>query len=440
MTAFLSATATESPVGAQAEEIILHLLYQLILIFIVTRLVVAFTKKVLTQTDVAGEILAGLLLGPSLLGAIWPDLLARVFDPSTSTIFVGIAQVGLIFLMFQIGLEFEFHSKIATSRHTVFIISICGILLPFALGYIAAPWFYFHMAAPRPPELGFRLFFAIAMSITAIPVLGRIFMELGLTHTRTATITIAAAAIDDVMGWLLLGIIATIITAQFQINNLILRLAGLLSYLLFIFFVARRLLQKLVQKHLAKYGGELQNIGIAWLIIVLLISAIITSRLGVFAIIGGFIIGVALHDNRNFVSEWKQKVAPMVTTFFLPIFFAYTGLRTDIGTLNSSHAFFQCLLVLAIAFTGKLGGAYIASRLLGENHRSALTIGISMNTRGLMELITLNIGYDLGVLPKQMFTMLVIMSIVSTYMATPLIRYLMASERRIDTPLAQEIL
>ena len=200
MNLFLSAIASESPVGPHAEEIILHLLYQLILIFIVTRLVVAFTKKVLTQTDVAGEILAGLLLGPSLLGAIWPDLLAKVFDPSTSAIFVGIAQVGLIFLMFQIGLEFEFHSKITTSRHTVVIISLCGILLPFALGYITAPWFYFQMAEPRPSEFGFRLFFAIAMSITAIPVLGRIFMELGLTHTRTAAITIAAAAIDDVMG------------------------------------------------------------------------------------------------------------------------------------------------------------------------------------------------------------------------------------------------
>lgn len=439
MNLFLSVAAPESPVGARAEEIILHLLYQLILIFIVTRLVVVFTKKILNQTDVAGEILAGLLLGPSLLGAIWPDLLSKIFDPSTSTIFVGVSQVGLIFLMFQIGLEFEFHSKITTSRHTVVIISLCGILLPFALGYLFAPWFYFQMAAPRPPELGFRLFFAIAMSITAIPVLGRIFIELGLTHTRTAAITIAAAAIDDVMGWLLLGIIAAIITANFEINNFFLRLAGLICYLLFIFFVARNFFQNLVQKHLAKHGGELQNIGIAWIIIVLLISAIITSKLGVFAIIGGFIIGVALHEDRNFVSEWKQKVAPLVTTFFLPIFFAYTGLRTDVGTLNSSTAFVQCLLVVAIAFIGKLGGAYFASRMLGENHRSALTIGISMNTRGLMELITLNIGYDLGVLPKQMFTMLVIMSIVSTYMATPLIRHLMASEMRVDTPLAQEI-
>lgn len=438
MTLFLSTTAAEAPVGARAEEIILRLLYQLILIFIVTRLVVVFSKRILTQTDVAGEILAGLLLGPSLLGAIWPELLTKIFHPSTAPIFVGIAQVGLVFLMFQIGLEFEFRTKISTSRHSVFIISLCGILLPFALGYFTAPWFYAQMAEPRPPELGFRLFFAIAMSITAIPVLGRIFMELGLSHTRTAAITIAAAAIDDVIGWLLLGIIAAIVTAKFEINNLLLRIAGLVSYLFFVFFVARSWIQRLVEKHMAKHGGKLQNVGIAWLMIVLFISAIITSKLGVFAIIGGFVIGVALHDNRNFVSEWKQRVAPLVTTFFLPIFFAYTGLRTDVGTLNSGAALVQCLLVCAIAFAAKLGGAYIASRFVGENHRSALTIGVSMNTRGLMELITLNIGYDLGVLPRQMFTMLVIMAIASTYMATPLIHYLMASERRIETTVPQE--
>ncbi len=438
MTLPLSATAAESPVGTHAEEIVLRLLYQLILIFIVTRIVVAFSKKFLLQTDVAGEILAGLLLGPSLLGAIAPDLLTKIFHPSTTIIFVGIAQIGLVFLMFQIGLEFEFRTNIATSRHTVFIVSLCGIALPFVLGYFTAPWFYAQMADPRPPELGFRLFFAIAMSITAIPILGRIFMELGLSHTRTAAITIAAAAIDDVMGWLLLGVIAAIVTAKFEINNLLIRLAELLSYLLFVFFIARPIILKAVKKHMSKHGGELQNIAISWIIIVLLTSAIITSNLGVFAIIGGFVIGVALHANRSFVSEWKKRVAPLVTTFFLPIFFAYTGLRTDVGTLSTTSAFVQCVLVIVIAFVAKLGGAYIASRYVGETHRSALTIGVSMNTRALMELITLNIGYDLGVLPRQMFTMLVIMAIVSTYMATPLIRCLMASERRIETTVTQE--
>ncbi len=434
MSPFLAATGAEPVTGMHAEEIVLRLLYQLLLVFIVTRIVVLFAKRVLKQTDVAGEILAGLLLGPSLLGAFAPELLHNIFHPSTAVVFVGVAQVGLIFLMFQIGLEFEFSTNIPSSRRAIVVISLCGILLPFVLGYFTAPWFYMHMAEPRPSELGFRLFFAIAMSITAIPVLGRIFMELHLTHTRTAVITIAAAAIEDVLGWLLLGAIAAIITAQFDLSQFALRIAGLFVYIAVLFMVARPLIQKLINRHLAKHEGELQNTGIAWLIILLLASAIITSNLGVFAIIGGFAVGIALHENRQFVEEWKKRVAPLITTFFLPIFFVYTGLRTDIGTLNSSSTIVQCILVCAIAFLGKLGGTYFASRFVGEDHRTSLTIGVSMNTRGLMELITLNIGRDLGVLPAQMFTMLVVMALVSTYMATPLIRYLMASEKKISAP------
>jgi Kef-type K+ transport system membrane component KefB len=161
-----------------------------------------------------------------------------------------------------------------------------------------------------------------------------------------------------------------------------------------------------------------------------MLSACITSLLGVFAIIGGFIIGVALHEDREFVAEWKARIAPLVNAFFLPVFFAYTGLRTDIGMLHNADSLLQCALVIAIAFAGKFGGAYTASRFSGENHRSSLTTGVAMNTRGMMELITLNIGYDLGVLPKEMFSMLVLMAMVSTYIATPLIRMLMRSEQR----------
>ncbi len=430
-------TVGESATGAHAEEIVLRLLYQLIVIFVVTRIVVAFSKRILKQTDIAGEILAGILLGPSLLGVIAPELLHNFFHPSTSVIFIGIAQVGLIFLMFQIGLEFEFSTNIPGARNTIILVSLCGIVLPFALGYFTAPWFYNQMAEPRPSELGFRLFFAIAMSITAIPVLGRIFMELGLTHTRTAAITIAAAAIDDVLGWFLLGAIAAIITAAFNVSNFVLRFLGLLAYVVFLFFVARPIIQRALRSHLSKHSGELQNIGIAWLIILMLGSAIVTSNLGVFAAIGGFVIGIALHENREFAAEWKRRIAPLITVFFLPIFFVYTGLRTDIGTLNSSSAVIQCILVCAIAFSAKLGGTYVASRFAGEDHRTALTFGVAMNTRGLMQLITLNIGRDLGVLPPQMFTMLVIMALVSTYMATPLIRYLMSNEKLV--PVAERV-
>ena len=189
----LLAVAADTAVGAKAEGLVLHLLMQLVVILAATRVVVAVARK-LGQTDVSGEILAGLLLGPSAFGAVAPDAMAKLFEPSTSTIFVGMAQIGLVLLMFQIGLEFEFKARLGSSKRAVATVSLAGLVVPFVMGVMTAPWFYQQLAAPRPPELGFRLFFAIAMSITAIPILGRIFMELGLSHTRTAALTIGAAA------------------------------------------------------------------------------------------------------------------------------------------------------------------------------------------------------------------------------------------------------
>jgi Kef-type K+ transport system membrane component KefB len=421
-----------SAVGAGAEALVLRLLYQLIVILVATRIVVAVVRR-LGQTDVSGEILAGLLLGPSCLGALAPDLMARLFHPSTTTIFVGLSQMGLVLLMFQIGMEFEFRATLAASKRSIVIISLAGLVAPFALGFATAPWFWSQLGVtPAPSLTGFRLFFAVAMSITAIPILGRIFMELGLSHTRTAALTIGAAAIDDVTGWLLLGVVSLIVQGAFSTTWVAMRAAGLAVYLVLIFVVVRPLAKRAVARHLAAHGGRLSSAAIGLILIGLFVSAAITSNLGVFAIIGGFVVGVMLHDDRAFVAEWKNKVAPTVNTLLLPIFFTYTGLRTDIGLLGSAHEWWLCALVCLVAFVGKFGGAYGGARFVGESNRSALTIATCMNTRALMELIALNIGYDLGVLPRSMFTKLVIMAIVSTFMATPLIRWLMRAERRPD--------
>ncbi|MDB4965509.1 MAG: sodium:proton antiporter, partial [Myxococcales bacterium] len=196
-----AAQAVGSAVGAGAEQIVLRLLYQLFVILVATRVVVAIVRR-LGQTDVSGEILAGLILGPSALGALFPEFMHRLFHPSTSTIFVGLSQMGLVLLMFQIGLEFEFRTTLSASKRSIVVISLAGLLAPFALGFATAPWFHAQLTDGTPQLVGFRLFFAVAMSITAIPILGRIFMELGLAHTRTAALTIGAAAIDDVTGWL----------------------------------------------------------------------------------------------------------------------------------------------------------------------------------------------------------------------------------------------
>jgi Kef-type K+ transport system membrane component KefB len=422
----LLASAASSPVGASAEETVLRLLYQLVAILLATRLVVAFVRRV-GQTDVSGEILAGLLLGPSFLGALAPDLMHRLFHPGTATIFVGLAQVGLLFLMFQIGQEFEFQSQLGPRRHAVMVVSAAGIAVPFALGYLTAPWFRETLPEPRPPALGFALFFAVAMSITAIPILGRIFMELGLSHTRTATLAISAAAIDDVAGWLLLGAVSLALREEFTVTWAAGRILLLSVYLLVVMAVVRPWLKRFIARQMDAHG-DLRPHAIAVLLLVLFTSASVTSRLGVFALIGGFIVGVALHDDRRFVAAWRHQVAPIVNTFFLPIFFAYTGLRTDVGALTSLSEWGVCALVCAVAFAGKLGGAFLGATLVGEDRRSALTIAVCMNTRALMELVVLNVGYDLGVLPRSMFTKLVIMAIASTFMATPLVRRLMRGQ------------
>jgi len=420
-----------SAVGSGAEEITLRLLYQLIVILLATRLVTWVVRR-LGQTDVSGEILAGVLLGPSLLGALFPGFMHELFPPSTGPIFTGLAQVGLIFLMFQIGLEFEFTRHLGGQHRSIVLIGLTALAVPFAMGYASAPWFLGRLSEPVP-LFGFQLFFAVAMSITAIPVLGRIFMELSLAHTRTAALTIGAAAIGDVSGWMILGAISLLVRGTFSWGWVLPRLGGLAVYLAVVFFVLRKPLRRIVADHLARHGGMRLDFA-PYLVILLFVSAAITSNLGVFAIIGGFVIGGALHDDRRFVEEWKRRVSPIVWVFFLPIFFAYTGLRTDIAAIQGWPGLATLLAVLAVAFVSKLASAYAIARLVGEGPRSALTIGVCMNTRGMMELIVLNIGKDLGLLPTDVFSMLVIMALVSTFIATPLIRWLMKGQESLATP------
>ncbi|MEK7469519.1 MAG: cation:proton antiporter [Planctomycetota bacterium] len=413
------------------EELVLRLLLQLAVILAASRIVSWLARRFLGQTDVSGEILAGLLLGPSFLGAISKTFMEQLFHPSTREIFGGIAEVGLVLLLFQIGLEFEFKEHLGRDRRPVLAISLVGLALPFACGYLAAPWFWGQFAEPRPSLEGFRLFFAVALSITALPVLGRIYMELGLSHTRTAALTVGAAAINDAAGWLILGVVAVVVRGDAAGRWILPRLAGLAAYAAVLWFVARPLLKHLVSRHLDRHG-TLRAPAIGAILVLVFASAAATSALGIFAIIGGFALGLTLHDDRRFATDWKLRVSPLVWTLFLPIFFACTGLRTDIGSLHGPSAIVQCLLVCGLAFATKFIGAFAAARACGEDLRSATTIGVSMNTRGLMELIALNIGYQLGVLPRPMYTILVLMALASTLLATPAIRYLMKREQKKD--------
>ncbi|WP_321937071.1 cation:proton antiporter [Burkholderia cepacia] len=326
--------------------------------------------------------------------------------------------------------EFDFKVQLRQGRSAIAVISIVGVAVPFSLGFVTAPWLWETLAEPRPDLLSFRLFFATAISITAIPILGRIFMQLGLSHTRTAALTIGSAAIDDIFGWLLLGAVSTMVISRFDPAQFALNALLVLGYVGAVLLVVRPAMRYWLSRVLVA-ERQLSTSAIAWILLTLLVSASITSNLGIFAIIGGFVIGVALHENRQFVAQWNERVSGFVHVFFIPVFFAYTGLRTDVGSLATLHDWVVCGLVCLLAFVAKFGGTYIASRIMGESRRSAAAIGVSMNTRALMELIALNIGYDLGVLPKQTFTMFVIMAIASTFIATPLIRRLMQDQRRV---------
>ncbi len=401
------------------------MLLQLIVILAATRLFGALARRV-GQAEVIGEVLAGVLLGPSLLGHVAPDIFSYVFVASNEPTFAALSQLGLILLMFQIGLDFEL-STVRTAKRTVALVSVLSIVVPFGLGSVTSTYFYNQLAEPRPPSTSFLLIFAVSMSITALPVLGRIFAETGLSKQRAGVIAITAAAFNDVIGWLLIGAVSLLVAGNFSIGWVGVRSVGILTLCGVTFFLVRPLVHRYITTHLAS-RDRLEHAGISLVLLLLFAIAFITSALGIHALIGGFILGVALHQHEPFVLEWRTRISPLVNTLLLPIFFAHTGLRTDVGTTNGSAEIVQCVLICGVAFLGKYGGSYLGARLAGEPPQMAHVLAVCMNTRGLMELVVLNIGHDLGILPKALFTQLVYMALISTLIATPLIRRYLRSE------------
>ncbi|QXD00104.1 cation:proton antiporter [Klebsiella sp. PL-2018] len=422
--------------GSYAEHITFFILIQIVTILVFSKIVSFLARKLLGQTNVAGEILAGILLGPSFLASLFPGIFNIVFTSDTSIAFIGLSQIGLIFLMFQIGMEFDFSRQLKGKKSAFVLISTAGITFPFIIGFFTADYFWEILPDPKPDLLGFKLFFAVAMSITAIPILGRIFMELNYSGTRIATLIISAAAIDDVLGWLLLGTITALVTSSFNGLVVIQNIFLLFLFSLTVFFIGSRLISPYIER-LLKNTQQINSIIVFYIVSGLLVSAIITSYLGVYAIIGGFIFGLSLHKNRNFVHAWNVTIGRFVNVFFLPLFFAYTGLKTNIGLLSEPSDIMLCIVICLLAFVGKFGGTYLASRFVGETHKNSLIIGFSTNTRALMELIVLNVGYDLGLLPQKIFTMLVIMAVVSTFMITPILKALLRNKE--DSPQAVQL-
>ena len=392
------------------------LLIQIIAVLLMVRLF-GFLFKHIGQPGVIGEIVAGIVLGPSVLGYFFPDVFQALFPPESLTNLELLSQVGLVLFMFVIGMELDF-SVLKNKINETLVISHAGILVPFFLGIVASYWIYEEYAAAQTAFLPFALFIGISMSITAFPVLARIIQERNMTKTSLGTLAIASAANDDVTAWCLLAVVIAIAKAGTFASALY--AIGLTAlYIIIMFMVVRPFLKKVGEV----YANQevINRTFVALILLILIISSRLTEIIGIHALFGAFMAGVVMPPSIGFRKVMMEKVEDIALVFFLPLFFAFTGLRTEIGLINSPALWGVCLLLITVAVAGKLGGCAVAARLVGESWKDSFTIGTLMNTRGLMELVALNIGYEMGVLPPSIFVILVIMALVTTFMTTPLL-------------------
>ena len=392
------------------------LLIQIIAVLLMVRLF-GFLFKHIGQPGVIGEIVAGIVLGPSVLGYFFPDVFQALFPPESLTNLELLSQVGLVLFMFVIGMELDF-SVLKNKINETLVISHAGILVPFFLGIVASYWIYEEYAAAQTAFLPFALFIGISMSITAFPVLARIIQERNMTKTSLGTLAIASAANDDVTAWCLLAVVIAIAKAGTFASALY--AIGLTAlYIIIMFMVVRPFLKKVGEV----YANQevINKTFVALILLILIISSTLTEIIGIHALFGAFMAGVVMPPSIGFRKVMMEKVEEIALVFFLPLFFAFTGLRTEIGLINSPALWGVCLLLITVAVAGKLGGCAVAARLVGESWKDSFTIGTLMNTRGLMELVALNIGYEMGVLPPSIFVILVIMALVTTFMTTPLL-------------------
>lgn len=390
------------------------LLIQFIVIMIVTR-VFGYLVSFIAQPTVVGEIIAGIILGPSLMGALFPDMFTTLFPKESLGNLHLISQLGLIFFMFVVGMELDFDKIKKQSSASVFI-SHVSIIFPFFLGVATAYWLYPIFAPKNISFIPFALFIGIAMSITAFPVLARIIKEKNLSHTQYGAMAITCAAADDVTAWYILALIIAFSISGTLSSSLPLLLL-IASYALFMFMVVRPILAKIGHS----LNERLSMNTMSLIIIVLFLSSLATEAIGVHALFGAFMVGAMMPSSAT--SRLKELIAPRLEyvslLVLLPLFFALTGLRSEIGLLNSADAWIICGGIIVIAVFGKLIGSALASKYMGFSWRDSFALGILMNTRGLMELVVLNIGYEMGILSTELFTMFVVMALATTIMTGP---------------------
>lgn len=393
------------------------LILQIIVIIIAARFFGWIFKKI-GQPSVIGEILAGIVLGPSLIGSYFPEMSAFLFPVSSLGNLQILSQIGLILFMFIIGMELNLKA-LQSKAHDAIVISHASIIIPFSLG-VGLAYFIYEGHAPEHIDFtAFALFMGISLSITAFPVLARIIQERGIHKTKLGAIVITCAAADDITAWCLLAAVIAIVKAGSVVSALYTILFALI-YVIFMIKLVRPFLRKIGD--LYQTQKRVNQSVVAIFFIVLLASAFITETIGIHALFGAFMAGAIMPDNINFRKIFIGKIEDVALVLFLPIFFVISGLRTEIGLINDPELWEITGLIILLAIIGKFVGSAIAAKVVGQNWKDSLTIGALMNTRGLMELVALNIGYELGVLKAEVFAMMVIMALVTTFMAGPILK------------------
>ncbi len=396
------------------------LLVQIVVIVVVARLA-GLALAAVGQPRVIGEVVAGLVLGPSVLGAVAPAASAALFPPASLGFLSALSQIGLLFFMFLVGLEID-PAHLRERARIAIVTSNASIIAPFLLGATLAVLLY-HRLAPAGVEFaGFAMFVGAAMSVTAFPVLARILAERGLTRTRLGTIAIACAAVNDITAWCILAVIVVLVRGSRPDASLWLTAGGAIIYVGLMLTIGRRTLRILTDRYGPK--GSLSPDLIAVVLVAVLVSSWITERLGIHALFGAFLIGSIMPRTDALVQGLRGRLEDVMVVLLLPLFFAFTGLRTTIGLIEGRELWMMCGLVTLVAIVGKLGGTAIAARVTGLEWREALALGTLMNTRGLMELVILNVGLDVGMISPTLFAMMVVMAITTTAMTTPVLAWL----------------
>jgi len=395
------------------------LLAQIVTIIFVARLFGWICMK-MKQPSVIGEMIAGIVLGPSLLGLYFPEFSAFLFPKESLGNLQFLSQIGLILFMYIVGMELDL-SVLRKKAHDAVVISHASIIIPFALG-IGLSYFIYKEFAPDGVQFSsFALFIAIAMSITAFPVLARIVQERNLHKTKLGTIVITCAAADDITAWCILAAVIAIVKAGSFASSIYVILMAI-AYVFLMIKIVRPFLKRIGDLHAGK--GIINKSIVAIFFLTLIISAYATEVIGIHALFGAFMAGAIMPENVKFRNLFIEKVEDVALVLLLPLFFVFTGLRTQIGLLNDAHLWMTAGLIIAVAVIGKFIGSALTAKFLRINWKDSLTIGALMNTRGLMELIVLNIGYDLGVLSPEIFAMMVIMALFTTFMTGPLLDFI----------------